>query len=322
MHHEVRPVIMVSKCIEFEACRFNGGSVSSPVVRDLKKYVDFIPVCPEVEIGLPIPREAVKLLIKDNKILLVNSLSGQDYTNLMDKYSIETLAKYSAIDGFILKSRSPSCGINNVKLYNKIGKYSAINTKQVGVFAKHVKERYPESAIEDEGRLTNIHIREHFLTKIFTLARFRALSRNMKSLVKFHAEHKYLFMGYNQSKLKLAGQVVANHSKKEVEQVFLDYQNVLSQILAKKPTISTNINVLLHIFGYFSKKLTATEKVLFLEQLELYREKRIPLIVVTTILKSWVVRFEEKYLENQYYFDAFPSDLMYITDSGKGRIVK
>lgn len=317
-----RPKIVVSKCIEFAACRYNGLQIGSPLVRKLQDFVDFMPVCPEAEIGLGIPREAVRLVLVDDQIRMRKSMSGDDHTREMLEFSEKFLSDLPAVDGFILKSRSPSCGIKDVKLYKEIGKVPAFSSKEVGLFGKAAQNKFGYLAIEEEGRLTNLHIREHFLSKLYTYAEFRELGRTMKDLVKFHTDNKYLFMAYNQRQLKEAGKIVANHQKLPVSQVFESYEEVLHQIFNKAAGISANINVLMHLLGYFSKQLKAAEKAYFLEQMQLFRSRRIPLIGLTAILQSWVIRFEQDYLADQTYFEPFPVELMHITDSGKGRIIK
>ncbi len=319
---KTRPKLVVSKCIEFAACRYNGLKISSPIIRKLQDYVDIIPVCPEVEIGLGVPREAVRLVQKGNEIKLLKSMSGVDHTKDMIDFCDTFLSDLKDIDGFILKSRSPSCGIKDVKLYKDIGKVPAASSKEQGLFGKAVEQKFGQLATEDEGRLTNLFIREQFLTKIFTFARFRQLPLNMKALVEFHTRNKYLFMAYNQTQLRAAGRIVANHEKFPLSQLWENYQKILYRIFNRASGISSNINVLMHFLGYFSKKLNSEEKAHFLEQLELYRSKQIPLIAITSILQSWIKRFDQQYLALQTYFEPFPKELMQITDSGKGRIIK
>lgn len=313
----IKPRIVLSKCINYAACRYNALMINSAFIEKLKDYVDFIPVCPEVEIGLPIPRESIRLVKANDSLKLVESMSGKDYTDKMQFFSQNFVDKLEGVDGFILKSRSPSCGMKDVKLYSGVGKIPAISTKSVGFFAQEVQNRFSYLPIEDEGRLTNLQLREHFLTRIYTFAEFRHLPRNMKALIEFHSANKYLFMAYNQAKLKEAGKIVANHEKLALEIVFQKYQEKLYQIFQKSAKISTNINVLMHIFGYFSKDLNNDEKAYFLEELDLYRQKKIALIVVITILNSWLMRFKHSYLSQQRYFNPFPKELMSLDDSGK-----
>jgi len=317
-----RPKVVVSKCIEFASCRYNGSMIASPIVLQLQNYVDFIPVCPEVEIGLGIPREAVRLVKSQDNITLLNSITGENHTKAMIDFTDNFLTSLQDIDGFILKSRSPSCGIKDVKLYNKIGKIQAIGSKSKGIFGNAVLDKFGYLAVEEEGRLTNLHLREQFLTKLYTFTDFEHLPERMGELVNFHAKNKYLFMSYNQTKLKLAGKIVANHDKLSTSLVFDKYRQILYHIFNNSSRINSNINVLLHILGCFSKELSGKEKAYFLDQLETYRNKQIPLVVLTAILQSWVLRFDQKYLLQQTYFEPFPRELMHITDSGKGRIIK
>ena len=189
------------------------------------------------------------------------------------------------------------------------------------MFASEVIERFPEAAIEDEGRLTNFRIREHFLTRLFTLAEFRRLrSRpSMRKLVEFQSRHKLLLMGVNQTKMRALGRIVANPEKRPVRELFGAYGPLLSEALAKMPRYTSHVNVLMHGLGYFKKGLTSREKAQFLDTLSLYREGKVPLSAATAILRSWIARFEVEYLDGQSYFEPFPLDLVEITDSGKGR---
>ena len=315
-----KPKVIVSKCIEFEKCRWNGLMISSPIVRQLKEYLDFIPVCPEVEIGLGVPREAIRLADREGKIELINSVNGKNYTAKMEAFAEDYLSDFSEIDGFILKNRSPSCGINNVKVYPGPGKVMLKHSRGVGIFAKHATEKFKLSAIEDEGRLLNLRIREHFLTKLYTIFRFNKLELKMKNLVDFHSKNKYLFMAYNQRELKNAGRIVANHKNNDIERIFNNYKQSLANILSRMPRQTSNINVLLHMFGYFSKNLNNEEKALFLDSLERYRNLQLPLVALTSLLRSWAARFHNNYLQEQYFLHPFPADLQSIFDSGKGRM--
>lgn len=192
-----KPSVIVSKCLEFDACRYNGQLISDGFVRNLQKFVRFIPVCPEVEIGLGIPREPIRIVLKGESLRLQQPATGLDLTKEMTDFAHTYLDALRDVDGFILKSRSPSCGPKDVKVYTE-GSIPA--GKNSGLFAQEVLARFSNLAIEDEGRLRNFAIREHFLTKLFTLASFRRVKKQgtMKSLVLFQSENKLLLMSYNQ----------------------------------------------------------------------------------------------------------------------------
>lgn len=317
-----RPKVVISKCIGFGHCRFDGSMINSDEVEKLKKYVDFFAICPEMAIGLPAPRESLRLILVNDENRLVSTKKGIDMTDQMIDYATKISLDIRAFqpDGFILKSRSPSCGIKEVKVYNSIGKAPCINRKAKGVFGHFMMEEFPEVIFEDEGRMSNFSIREHFYTAIFTKADFNKIKaeKSMKSLVDFHGKNKYLFMAYSQNQLKILGRIVANHEKKALEEVLSDYENNLNKLLAKNPSNGKYINVMLHIFGYFSNELSASEKAFFLDSLENYRSQHIPQSTVMAILWSWLLRFNDPYLLKQTVFSPFPKELVQMTDSGKG----
>jgi uncharacterized protein YbgA (DUF1722 family)/uncharacterized protein YbbK (DUF523 family) len=316
-----RPRILLSRCIEHDHCRFNGGIVASPEIRKLKPFVEYVTVCPEVSIGLSIPREAIRIIKKNSEKRLVWSLSGKDITQDMKDYTERYLRELTDIDGAVLKSRSPTCGVKDVKIYPSTGKVASLNEKTTGMFGGAVAEFFQNMPVEDEGRLTNFRIREHFYTRIFTHRRFMDIKKSpsMAKLVDFHTRHKYLFMIYSQKELKTAGRIVANHDKKSLGQVLDAYENSLVRMFYTMPRRPSVMNVLMHLMGYFSLHLSPEEKAFFLDQLELFREEKIPQSSVVLILKSWIVRFKNDYLKNQFFFEPFPRELVSVSDSGKAK---
>jgi uncharacterized protein YbgA (DUF1722 family)/uncharacterized protein YbbK (DUF523 family) len=322
MEQFVRPSIVVSKCLEFANCRYDGSMISDDFIKKLKKYVDFIPLCPEMEIGLPTPRQALRIIEKEGKEYLAFSQTGESVSTLMETYinsKIYDLLQ-SDVDGFILKSRSPSCGIKDVKVYKTFGKSSAISKNAKGFFGKAVIDAFGLLAIEDEGRLSNYQIREHFLTKVYTHAAFRSIKKasSMNALIKFHSQNKYLFMAYHPNHLKTLGKLVANHDQNNIDEILINYENVLNKLLSTSPDTMRFINMMLHIFGYFSKELNVNEKAYFLDAIDQYRNHQIPQSTVMAILKSWVLRFDNEYLRDQKIFEPYPLELIEVRDSGKG----
>ena len=215
MREFVKPRVVVSKCLEFDHCRYNGAMISSLIVAKLKEYVDFLPVCVEVEIGLGIPRSPVRIILEKGEHKLIQPSSGKDVTEDMNAFCTDFLDSLEEIDGFILKFGSPSCGLKDVKVYPSISKSGAIE-KTSGYFGNEILKRYPFLPIEDEGRLRNSRIKEHFLTKLFIFAAFRKVKSegNIKNLVKFHTENKYLLMAYSKAELRKLGAIVANKERK------------------------------------------------------------------------------------------------------------
>lgn len=315
------PEVILSRCIEFERCRYNGDVIRSEFVSSLKPFVNFITTCPECEIGLGVPRDPIRIVLADKKPRLIQPSTGRDCTADMTGFADKFITGLKAVDGAILKAYSPSCGIKGVKIYPAAEKVASIDCGP-GFFGAAVAEKLPDIALEDELRLTNFRIREHFLTKLFTIASFRHISArpSMKALVKFQADNKLMLMTYNQTKMREMGKVVANHSAKPVDEVFLNYEALLYKAFAKAPSYASNVNTLMHAFGYFSDKLTAKEKAFFLDTLEKYRLEKGPLCIPVSLVKSMIARFENEYLDSQTYFAPYPEDLYLMSDTGKGRV--
>jgi len=315
-----KPVVVVSKCLGFAKCRYNGLTIPDSTVNSLKDYVSFLKVCPEVEIGLGVPRDPIRIVYHNEKKYLYQPATGKDITNKMESFTRKYLDSLDEVDGFILKYKSPSCGPKNVKVYkgfeNKVSHF-----KDSGFFADQVLKKHSGLAIEDEGRLRNFTIRENFLIKLFTLADFRKVKKNnlINSLINFHTRNKYLFLAYNQTLMRKLGKIVANHKKHSIKKVLTNYESTLYELFKTKPKFSSWINVLQHAFGGISKNLSSSEKTFFLNTVEEYRDERIPLSVLIKLIYSWALRFKEDYLLNQTFINPFPRELIEVKDSGKGR---
>ncbi|MCB9482213.1 MAG: DUF523 and DUF1722 domain-containing protein [Desulfobacteraceae bacterium] len=314
----IKPKIVVSRCLGFEKCRYNGETIVSEIVEILKKHADFITVCPEVEIGLGVPRDPVRVAESGGVKHLIQPASDKDYTAEINSWNRNFIQKFTDIDGFILKNRSPTCGIGDVKIYKGLSKTSSAY-KGSGFFGEYVLDKFPFHPVEDEGRLLNYEIRDHFLVKLFAFTKFKQVKqgRTINDLNKFHSENKLLFMAYNQSGLKRLGKILASYNKSNKEIVFEEYEKEFVKIFSKKAGAGNFINVLQHAFGGMSDKLSSEEKKFFINSLEEFRDERIPLTTVTYLIHSMAVRFNNEYLINQTLLNPYPSDLIKTSDSGK-----
>ena len=306
-----KPVVVVSKCITFKPVRWNGQIIASDFVEKLKPYVDFVPVCPEVEIGLGVPRDPIRIVLVNGEKRLLQPATGLDFTEKMKSFSESFLDSLNAVDGFILKSGSPSSGFKNVKVYPSIEKVASI-AKSPGFFGGAVIQKFPNLSIEDERRLLNPRIREHFLTKLFTLASFREVKKSgkVKDLVKFQSDNKYLFTVYNQKELKFLGKLAANQDHKAFSETIRNYETHLYDALARTPSVGSNINVLFKIMGYFSHQLSKDEKSFFLSSVDKYRAGRLPMSACLNVLRAWIVRFKQDYLSSQTVLEPYPEHLV------------
>lgn len=313
-----KPTVVVSRCLGFDKCRYNGDTIPNEFVKKLGSYVDYITVCPEVDMGLPIPRETIRLVLEKGETILYQPSTGRELTVAMTSFTDNFLSSLPQVDGFILKGRSPSCGTKDVKIH--LGKEKAVGSiKGAGFFGKAVAERFSSSAVEEEGRLTNFKIREHFLTKLFIFFRLRQVekSKSLSELFKFQSDNKYLLMAYNQKEQKLLGRIVSNQEKKTFETIINDYNEHLALAFARVPRYTSIINSLQHIFGYFSEKLSPNERCFFLDTLEKYRENKVHLSVLIHMLKGYALEYNEPYILQQTILSPYPENLVDLSDSGK-----
>lgn len=308
-----KPKLILSRCIEHDSCRYDGSTISSPFVRDLDKYVEFQIICPELEIGLGVPRKPIRIMEKNKELHLVQPDTGKDVTKEMEAFSNKFLKSLNDFDGFILKNRSPSCGLNNIKIYPEVE--GRPRTDGQGFFGAAVMKKFPYLAIEDEGRLRNLKLREDFLIKLFTIARFREIKKNAKisDLIDFQSRNKFLLMAFNQELVRKMGNLIANQSNYSTAEVYSFYEELLLKSMEKPINPPSNINVLMHALGHFSKKLNVDEKAFFLDALQKYRQGVMPLLVCLNILKAWIIRFNDDYLAQQTFFEPYPVELIPVT---------
>ena len=305
-----KPRLVISRCIEFEACRYNGEKIKSEFVLRLMPYVEFLPVCMEADMGLGVPRDPVRIVRVEGEDLLVQPRTGRDVTDTALRFTREHLANLRDVDGFLLKNRSPSCGIKDVRVYPPGEGKAVLTGKGSGIFARGVMSAYPHLALEDEARLLNGRIADHFLTRIFTSARFRGCLEKgtPKALMEFHAKHKLLLMGYNQAAMRRLGRISA--SQAPIEERLQEYSAELHNALRRPPNCRSWNNVLMHAMGYFSENLDAKEKQHFLRSLEWYAEGKVPLSAPLLMVRSWALRRGEDYLLQQVLFEPYPEEFM------------
>ncbi|KQC13455.1 MAG: hypothetical protein APR63_00600 [Desulfuromonas sp. SDB] len=320
MNKYTKPVLVASKCLGFDHCRYNGAVINDDYVAALKSEVDFITVCPEVEIGLGVPRNPIRIARQNNNKVLYQPATGKYFTDQMKNFSSKFLNSLDKVDGFILKFKSPSCALYDAKIYSSIDPQS-MGEKGSGFFGEAVIEKFPHHPKIDEGRLKNFTIRENFYINIFCLAEFNKirLSPRINDLVNFHTRNKLLFLAKNEKITRIMGSIVANHPQYTADVVFELYQTHLWEIINSLPKFNHWINTMLHAFGGISKHLNAQERKYFLDAVEEYRDERIPLSVPLSLLQSWAIRFNLEYLLHQTFLKPFPSKLVEISDSGKGR---
>ena len=247
-----KPKLIISKCLNSEKCRYNGQAYDDKVISLLRKYVDLETVCPETEIGLKVPRNPIRIEKYDNKYKLVEPSDNIDYTSQMMEFAEEFLSNIGDVDGFILKSKSPSCGVKDVKIYPKNQKCS-ISNKGQGIFSSKIIEKYSTIPIEDEGRLKNYNIRDEFLTKIFTINNLKCEN----SILDFHNKNSLLLKSYNEDIYNDLNIIVSKENINEDDKTL--YKNKVYEILNNKRDKSKRLNLIKNIFEKYKTYLSKNE---------------------------------------------------------------
>lgn len=301
-----------SACLLGHETRYDGGhKLDRFIVDELGRFVDFVPVCPEVECGLPVPREAMRLVGEPESPRLMTVRTNVDLTDQMMTWvrrRVEELAKEN-LCGFIFKTKSPSSGMRGVKVYNDKGVPSK---KGTGLFARAFMERFPLIPVEDDGRLHDAGLRENFVERVFSLKRWRdtlASGRTVHALVEFHTRHKYLLHAHSETHARALGKLVASAKAREIPEVFAEYEATLLDALARKATVRKHCNALQHMLGYFKRQITADEKQEMLEIVEQYRAGHAPLLVPMTLMNHYVRKYDQPYLKKQVYLNPHPVEL-------------
>ncbi|PLY09676.1 MAG: DUF1722 domain-containing protein [Arcobacter sp.] len=304
--------IGVSSCLLGNMCRYDGAhSKDQFIVSTLKNYFEFVPYCPE-KIIFSTPREAIRLVQEGEDIKVMTSNTNKDVTKELSDISKKCANQIQEDElcGFILKSKSPTCGLERVKVYQNQNAPS--EKKGIGLFAKEIKEKYPLLPLEEEGRLNDAWLRENFLMQIFSykhIFEFLKTNPSSKDLVEFHTSYKYLIYAKSHEAYKHLGNIVANHQKRELEFVLEEYKVAFLEAISLKGSISNTYNILLHIFGYFKKLITKEEKAEILESIDEFKDEIIPLIVVIKLLNLYTKRFDIQYLKVQKFLNPYPKEL-------------
>ncbi|MBN1493000.1 MAG: DUF523 and DUF1722 domain-containing protein [Candidatus Omnitrophica bacterium] len=302
----------ISSCLLGQKVRYDGGHKLDHYLRDtLGQYIEWVPVCPEVECGLPVPREAMRLVGSPAAPRLMTSRTGRDLTEQMRSWAARRVLELEKEElcGFVFRTGSPSSGMRGVKVYNNSG----VIKQGVGMFARQFMDHFPLVPVEDDGRLNDAALRENFIERLFVFKQwqdFLGSDGSIKGLVKFHTEHKLLIMAHNPRALMLLGRFVAHARKYKRERLLRHYFAVLMEACKCQTSVKKNRNVLQHIMGYFKKDLSAAEKKELAEVITHYSNGFVPLIVPITLLRHYVKKYEQPYLITQRYLEPHPMELM------------
>jgi uncharacterized protein YbgA (DUF1722 family)/uncharacterized protein YbbK (DUF523 family) len=305
--------IGISSCLLGEKVRYDGGHRLDRYITDtLGHYFEWVPVCPEVECGLPVPRESMHLIGDPVSPRIVTIRTGVDHTEGMKKWAADKLSQLDKEDlcGFIFKSKSPSSGIGGIKVYTSSGMSS---NKGTGIFGGAFMHYFPLIPVIDDGRLHNPNLRENFIEQVLIYKRWNTFMKNgpkIRDLIVFHTNLKLLIFSHSLKHYSTLGKLVAQAKKYQPDVLYSEYIRILMEGLRLPATIKKNTNVLLHIAGYFKKQLSSEDKRELLEVIDQYLKGYMPLIVPIVLINHYVRKFDEPYLKMQFYLNPHPVELM------------
>jgi len=303
----------ISRCLLGDEVRFDGGHKRDSFLTDVfGRYVEWVPVCPEVEAGLGTPREAMRLVGNAQNPRLVTIKSKTDHTRALETLTTNRIAQLMELDlsGYVFKKGSPSCGIERVRLYNEHG---IPNRTGVGLFARAFIEEFPLIPVEEEGRLCEPTLRENFIERVFCYRRWQDLVQSgvtRQALMQFHTIHKYLLLAHSPQQCEVLGRLVGQAHQHSPKELAHRYGELFMKVLAVKATVRKHVNVLQHILGYFKERLGAPEKAELLGVIGDYHHGLTPLIVPLTLIKHYVQIFDVGYIRDQVYLNPHPKELM------------
>jgi uncharacterized protein YbgA (DUF1722 family)/uncharacterized protein YbbK (DUF523 family) len=306
------PKIGVSACLLGQQVRYDGGHKRDAfIIGPLSEHFEFMPICPEMAIGLGVPRPTIRLMGDPERPRLVGTADPtMDVTEKMERYAWQQVKSLGDLCGYILKKDSPSCGMERVKVFKASG--GSAERKGSGVYASILKQALPLLPMEEEGRLNDAVLRENFVNRVYVMQRWQALQQQGLSaarLIEFHTTHKYLVMAHSQAAYQRLGRLLSNLSKDELTAIAQTYIEALMPTLARRVTRRRHVNVLQHIMGYLKKQIDSNDKAELSASIETYRRGEIPLIVPITLLRHYFRRHHDPYMEMQVYLRPHPEKL-------------
>ncbi|MGR5222530.1 YbgA family protein [Vibrio parahaemolyticus] len=302
----------ISSCLLGEKVRFDSGHKQSTYVnKELRDYFDFVSVCPEVGMGLPVPRPTIRLMTNEERIALVETKDEtKDYTDGMVQFSRQKVAelKDTEMCGYIVCAKSPSCGMERVKVYSR----GHASTDGVGLYTKHLMETMPWLPVEEDGRLNDPVLKENFISRVYGL---RDFYRSMEGeptpgkIVAFHSRYKLTLMAHSPSYYKELGRLVANQKDYEEQDFYQTYRLELMQALKHRASRKNVTNVLMHIQGYFKRSLTKEQKAEMARVIDDYRTGLLPVLAPLTLLKHYLNTYPDDYLSQQMFLQPHPEEM-------------
>ena len=305
-------ILGISSCLMGNAVRHDGGHKRNVyVLSTLAEYFDFRTVCPEVAIGLGVPRPTIRLTRAADGVRLTGSDdAGMDLTESMTGWAKRAVEGMADLSGFILKNNSPSCGMERVRVYDGNG---APARDGVGLFAATLMKAMPWLPVEEEGRLNDPMLRENFIERVFVYYRWQRMiaeGLTVSSLMAFHQRHKFILLAHDEQEYRKLGPLIASVNRDNIQELSSEYLLRMMNSLKARSSRKRHTNVLMHVMGFLKTKIDSDDKQEMIEVMDSYRLGKVPLIVPVTLMKHHLRRFPDDYISSQYYMNPYPEELM------------
>lgn len=305
--------IGISACLLGNNVRFDGGHKRLAfAVEQLAPYVRFDAICPEMAIGLPTPRPALRLVKRDEGVAMrFSNDETQDITQKMQSYAEQRIAPLDYLCGYIVCAKSPSCGMERVRVYSENGKDS--RKSGIGLYTAELIKQFPWLPVEEDGRLNDPVLRENFVERVFALYelnQLRASGLTRGKIMAFHSRYKLSLLAHSQTEYRELGRFVASMSEwSSLEDYFVEYRSRLMSLLTHRATRRNHTNVLMHVQGYFRRRLNASQRQELTQLIDRYRQGVQPLLAPITLLQHYMKEYPDEYLAQQRYFEPYPEAL-------------
>lgn len=306
-----RPRVVVSRCLGFESCRYDGTMAECVLVNELKPFVDFLPVCPEVGAGLGIPRRQIRVVMSGHGPRLVETETGMDRTDGVSRFSARFIAGLDNVDGLILKSRSPSCAVKDAKLYRRVTDVADVG-RGAGLFARMARAAFPGAVVEEEARLGDPSVREDFLTKLFTVARFGAARAGGKvdDLRRFHVDNRLLLVPRNRRQTRDLDRLLTCAEVMPPADLVRAYEYGLIRTFRRPARPASDSRLLMQIVGQLGNRIGPKERSRLLESLEDFRKGKVGLAVPRGIVRGWTAGLEDEDTARRICLEPYPHELV------------
>ncbi|WP_447018405.1 YbgA family protein [Shewanella algae] len=300
----------ISACLLGQQVRFDGGHKNSVYCQqELRQHFDFVPVCPEMAIGMGAPRKSIRQVRRGDEFRIQSRDASLDVTESLQSFSEQKVAELGFLSGYLLCAKSPTCGMERVTVYKEGGDQG--NRSGIGVFAKALMQRWPQLPVEEEGRLNDLVIRENFFTRVYAFHDWQCLLHSglsLHKLTQFHARYKYLLLAHSPAQYRQLGPLLAEGGE-DLQETARRYFEGFMEALKNKASRRNHTSALQHIQGYFKQKLTKAQKAELSQAIDEYRQGLQPLLVPLTLIKHYLREHPQPYIAAQVYLNPHPQEL-------------